>query len=298
MQVAIENSDTSPGTSKSTASASLYVQSAVALTAFVIAFWAILVGMYGSWFDEHADMEHGILVIPAAAYMVSTKMAALKKIKVAPSWWGVAFLVWGAMQGILGLAAQWVWVSRTALLVSLIGCILAIFGSGILRELTYPLATLLLMIAPPSFVFERVTLWLQLLASRLGELSLELFGYSVFREGNILQLVGIRLSVEEACSGMRSLFSILFMCVLYNFFFVRSTPMKWLIFITAVPIAILGNAGRIFATGVVSQYNVKLVSGAAHEAFGYVSIVIAAIGCVCVHIIAVYLQKSWRARHV
>lgn len=297
MQVTLKNRDTRTEVSGSEAPARLYIQSALTLTSLVVAFWPILAGMYGSWFDEHADMEHGILVIPAVVYMVFTKMPTLRKIAVVPSKWGVVLLIWGAMQGILGSAAQWVWVSRTAVLVSTIGCILAIFGPGILRELTYPVATLLLMVTPPTFVYERLTLWLQLLSSRLGEMSLELFGYSVFREGNILQLVGIRLSVEEACSGMRSLFSILFMCVLYNFFFVRSTSMKWLILITAVPIAILGNAGRILATGVVSQYDANLVRGTAHEAFGYVSVVIAGIGCVCVHIAAVYLQRSWRSHH-
>jgi exosortase len=263
----------------------------------VLAFWPILTSMYGSWFDERAYMEHGILVIPAAAYMAWSKKDKLKGIPRQPSAGGVFLLTWGALQAVLGIAAQWVWVARMAFLVSLVGWILAVFGWRMVRELMYPLCTMTLMVAPPTFVFERLTLSLQLLASRLGESTLEGLGYSVLREGNVLEMVGIKLSVEEACSGIRSLLAIIFMCVLYNYFFVQGTGMKALILAMAIPIAILGNAVRIVATGIASQYNPALVRGAAHEGFGYVSVTAAALGCVAFHLMASYVVKEWRQRH-
>ncbi len=263
----------------------------------LIAFWRILTGIYGSWFDEHAYMEHGILVVPAAAYMAWTKKDKLKTIPWEPSAAGPALLLAGALQALLGIAAQWVWVSRTAFLVSVVGCIVTVFGWRMVRELIYPLCTLILMISPPTFIFERLTLSLQLLASRLGETFLEVLGYSVLREGNILELVGVKLSVEEACSGIRSLLAILFMCLLYNYFFVRGRSMRALILVMAVPIAVLGNAFRIVATGVASQYNPALVRGAAHEGFGYISVVVAALGCVAFHATMSYIAKAWQNHH-
>src|ERR1700676_1486105 len=71
------------------------------------AFWPILTGMYGSWFDEHAYMEHGILVVPAAAYMAWAKKDKLKTVTQQPSAWGAVLLLWGAIQAIFGIAAQW-----------------------------------------------------------------------------------------------------------------------------------------------------------------------------------------------
>ena len=259
----------------------------------VAAFWPILTSMYGSWFDEHAYMEHGLLVIPAASYMAWAKKDKLKIIPRQPSAWGLFLLLWGALQAVLGLAAQWVWIGRMAFLVSLVGCIVAMFGWRMVRELIYPLCTMLLMVAPPTFVFSRLTLSLQLLASRLGETCLEALGYSVLREGNILELVGIKLSVEQACSGIRSLMAIIFMCVMYNYFFVRGWRMKTLILVMAIPIAILGNAVRIIATGIASQHDPALVQGAAHEAFGYVSVLIAALGCVALHRMMTSILKAW-----
>lgn len=263
----------------------------------VTAFWPILTGIYGSWFDEHAYMEHGLLVIPAAAYMAWTKKDKLKSMPRQPSRWGIVLLFAGAVQALLGLAAQWIWVSRMAFLVSLVGYVAALFGWRIVRELAYPLCTLVLMIAPPTFIFERLTLYLQLLASRLGEFCLEALGYSVLREGNILEMVGIKLSVEEACSGIRSLLAIFFMCVLYNYFFVQSRSMQALLLGLAIPVAILGNAVRIVVTGVVSQYDPALVSGAAHEALGYVTVVAAALGVVALHLALQSIAKVWRVHH-
>jgi exosortase len=263
----------------------------------IASFWPILMNMYGSWFDERAYMEHGVLVIPAAAYMAWVKKDTLKALPRRPSAWGVFLLLWGAVQACLGIAGQWVWVSRISFLVSLVGYIVALFGWRMVRELTYPLCTLILMVAPPTFIFERLTLSLQLLASRLGESSLESLGYSVLRQGNVLEMVGIKLSVAEACSGIRSLMAIWFMCVLYNYFFVEGRAMKALILVMATPIAILGNAVRIVATGIASQYNPELVRGTAHEAFGYVSVAAAAMGCIAFHLGASALVKGWRHRH-
>ncbi len=214
-----------------------------------------------------------------------------------PSGWGLGLVAAAALQAMLGAVGMWVWVSRTAFLVSFVGCIALVYGVAMIKALVYPLCTLILMIAPPNFVFERLTLRLQLLASRLGADALEALGYSVLREGNILEMVGIKLSVEEACSGIRSLVAIVFMCVLYNYFFVEKKSMRVWILLFAIPIAILGNAVRIVATGIAGQYNQAWVSGATHEAFGYVSVLVAALGCIGVHMGLLRLEKMREARH-
>jgi exosortase len=274
------------------------VQAIVLGAVLVAAFWPILVGMYGSWFDERSYMEHGILVIPAAAYMAWAKRDKLAAVPLHPSFWGLALLAWGALQALLGALGQWVFVSRAAFLISFVGSIALVYGLEMIKELVYPLCTLVLMIAPPNFVFENLTLRLQMLASALGAGALEALGYSVLREGNILEMVGIKLSVEEACSGIRSLVAILFMCVLYNYFFVEKKSMRVWILLFAIPIAILGNAVRIVATGVAGQYNHAWVSGATHEAFGYVSVVVAALGCIGVHLALLRFYKVREGRHV
>lgn len=264
----------------------------------IAGFWPILTGLFGSWFDEHANMEHGMLVIPTAAYMVWKSRARLREIPAKPSVWGIVLLLGGAGQAMLGLAAHWVWISRTAILISIIGSIAALYGFRMVRGLAYPLTLLILMIAPPTFIYERITLNLQLLASRLGESCLEALGYPVTREGNILELVGTRLSVEEACSGIRSLFSFIFVCAVYDYLFVRANLMRAMILLMAIPIAVLGNVGRIVAIGIASQHRGQLGLETAHETFGYLAVVIGTAGCLLSHLLFRSLHHAWRSRHV
>lgn len=261
------------------------------------AFGAVLVKMYGSWFDEYADMGHGVFVPIAALYMAWLKRDVLRSITPQPNAWGLLIVLWGAIQVTFASAAQWIWVGRVAFVVSLVGCLITLYGFRMIRELAYPLCTLMLMIAPPTFVYERITLPLQLLASRLGEVSLELLGYSVLREGNVLELVGERLAVEEACSGIRSLMSLFFLSTVYSYFFVSEARIRAILLVAVVPIAIFCNAGRIIATGVVGQFDRELAHGALHAAFGHIGLALGALLCFLLHQLIVRIRRPLQVHH-
>lgn len=263
----------------------------------VAAFYPALRGVAGSWFDDAINMEHGIFVPFAAAYMVWMKQDELKQMELSPSLWGIVTVLLAAMLSLLSTAAQWVWVSRILFLVGLVGCIWAVCGMQYVRRLVYPLCTLLLMIAPPSFIIDRTTLQLQLVASRLGELSLEALGFSVLREGNILEMVGEKLAVAEACSGIRSLMALIFLAVVYNFFFVPQKRVRAILMVSVVPIAILCNAGRIVATGVVGQYNRELAHGMLHATFGYFGLALGALLLFGLHRLLLMLPSMGNKRH-
>jgi exosortase len=108
-------------------------------------------------------------------------------------------------------------------------------------------------------------------------------GYSVLREGNILELVGERLNVAEACSGIRALGSLLFFALAYNYFFVSRMTIRLALLLAVIPFAVLGNAGRIIATGIVGQYNRALAHGMLHETWGFVTVLIAAVLLLVLH---------------
>jgi exosortase len=262
------------------------------------AYLPTLHGVAGSWFNDAMNMEHGIFVPFAAAYMVWMKQDELKQQKISPSWLGLAAVLGAALLYFLSTVAQWIWVSRITFLAGLVGCIWAMCGFRIVRNLAYPLCTLVLMIAPPSFINERVTLRLQLLASRLGEVSLETLGFSVLREGNILEMVGEKLAVAEACSGIRSLMALIFLAVVYNFFFVPQKRFRVILLASVIPIAILCNAGRIVATGVVGQYNRELAHGMLHATFGYFGLALGALLLFGLHRLLIRLSSMGRERYV
>ena len=146
-------------------------------------------------------------------------------------------------------------------------------------------------------IFERLTLSLQLLASRLGESlpgSARVFGLAGRKHsgtGRDQAVGGRSLQRHPLLNGHH------FHVRLVQLFFCPRLVDEDVDSGMAIPIAILGNAVRIIATGIASQYNPALVQGAAHEAFGYVSVLVAALGCVALHLTLTSVLKAWRANN-
>jgi exosortase len=142
---------------------------------------------------------------------------------------------------------------------------------------------LLFMIRIPAIVYTQITFPLQLLASSLAELTLGILGIPVLREGNVLELPSQKLSVVEACSGIRSLLSLSFVSLVYGYFFEKKTGLRVVLFLATVPIAIAANALRVTVTGVLSEYKREWAEGAFHAAEGWVIFMIALVLLVGFH---------------
>jgi eight transmembrane protein EpsH (proposed exosortase) len=254
------------------------------LSLLLVATYApILWSMGGSWFDENADMGHGFLVPIIAGYMISCDWNSFTRLKDNGSRWGFVLLLWAAVQSVIASLGAWTFLSRTAFLLSLFGILITLKGFAAIRTLAYPLGLLFLMVPPPTFVYERITFPLQILASILAANFLELLGFSVLREGNILEMVGQRLSVVEACSGIRSLITLSFFALVYNYFFVRRLRMRIALLLLLVPVVILGNSFRIVLTGVVGHYNHDLAHGLFHSMSGYVIAILSGAMYIAMH---------------
>ncbi len=242
----------------------------------------VLAGLARQWRTDQ-DMSHGFFVLPVVAYVIWRRRAELAAIPPASNWWGFAIAVWGAVQMLLGSVAAQVFVTRTAFLVSLTGAVLFIGGTRALRILAFPLALLLFLFPIPAIIYARVTLPLQIFASATAETILSWIGIPVLRDGNILELAHERLSVVEACSGIRSLLSLAFLALIYAYFFDKRPAMRWVLLGATVPIAIAANAARVTLTGVLGEYGTGLAHGAFHLFEGWVLFVVALGLMVTVH---------------
>jgi exosortase len=198
-------------------------------------------------------------------------------------WAGYVLIVFSLLHLLFGVYAAEFFVTRTALLVCLVGVLLALGGWPLLRVLAFPLCLLPFMIRIPAIVYAQITLPLQLLASRLAELSLSLMGIAVLREGNILELASQRLSVVEACSGIRSLLSLLFLSLIYGYFFEKRFWIRTALVISTFPIAIGANAFRITATGIIGEWKPEYAEGVFHTAEGWVIFLVALFGLLLTH---------------
>jgi exosortase len=176
----------------------------------------------------------------------------------------------------VGMLGAELFLQRTAFVVSLVGAVVFLKGWPMLRALRFPLAMLLFMIPIPAVIYNQITFPLQLLASSVAEVALTMVGIPVLRDGNVLELASQKLSVVEACSGIRSLLSLTFLSLVYGYFFEENrVVMRWLLFLSTLPIAIAANSFRVSLTGVISEYNPELAQGFFHSLEGWVIFVFA-----------------------
>ena len=234
----------------------------------------VLRAMVGQWGSD-PDMGHGFFVPVIAAYIVWQKRNELVAIKPQPNWWGLAVVIVGAVQLMVGVLGVELFLSRTSFVIVLIGAVWLLGGDLILKKLAFPLFLLFFMVPIDAVIYNQITFPLQLLASRLADGALTLMAVPVLREGNILELPNQRLSVVEACSGIRSLLSLTFLSLVYGYFFERKTWIRVVLFLSTVPIAIVANSSRVTITGVLTQVKPDAAEGFFHEAEGWVIFMVA-----------------------
>jgi exosortase len=240
------------------------------------------------------DVSHGFFVPLVAGYIAWQRREKLLNMEWKPAWWGIGLLVWAGVQAYLGMLGAELFLQRTAFLVSLVGVLLILGGTAVVRQLAFPLLLLPFMIPLPTVVYNQITFPLQLFASWVAEKSLDVLNIPVIRDGNILELASQKLSVAEACSGIRSLLSLTFLSQVYAYFFDRKLWMRWVLLVATIPIAIIANSARVTLTGVFSEIDPSLAEGFFHEAEGWVIFVVALVILVVVHQLLNFLYRRWR----
>ena len=159
---------------------------------------------------------------------------------------------------------------------TLAGITLFLFGWQTLRMSRLPAGILLLMIPLPAIMFNQIAFPLQLLASELGESVIGAARIPVLREGNVLILANTTLEVAEACSGIRSLISLLTLGIVFGYFIDSRRPSVTLIALSTIPIAIFANGVRVAGTGIAAHYfGSAAAEGFFHEFSGWLLFLVA-----------------------
>jgi len=221
----------------------------------------ILVYLYGSIFarlasqwSHDANFSHGFFVPAFALYVLWDRRETLGHVDRQPAWTGLWLLLSGLLCLIVGALGAELYLSRVSI-VPVLGGLAALFlGWGFLRAAAFPWLFLLLMIPPPALVFNQITFPLQIFASEAAANLLPLLGVPVLREGNVIHLPAMALEVAEACSGIRSLMSLVTLAVMYGYVLESRRTLRVLLALAAVPIAVAANSLRIVGTGLLVQY--------------------------------------------
>lgn len=240
------------------------------LAGFLLVFWQVFVRLVDAWIVD-GNYSHGFLIIPLALYFVWERRARLAAAPIQPSNSGLLVVAGGIAVLLAGLWGSELFLSRVAILPVIAGIVLFLFGWAHLRILVFPIAFLFLMIPIPAIIFNRIAFPLQLLASRVGEWAISAVGIPVLREGNLLVLAHTTLEVAEACSGIRSLVSLITLGLVYGYFMDPRGWVRTLIVASAIPVAILANGARVAGTGMAAHWiGQEAADGFFHEFSGWI----------------------------
>ena len=238
---------------------------------------AVLVKLVHQWGTD-PTYSHGFLVPPIALLLVWRERDRLRSASSRPSALGLVLIAVSLGLYVLGSLGAELFVTRVSLIGVVAGTVLYVFGWNHLRVVAFPLAFLVLMIPLPAIVFDRATVSLQLVASRMGEDLLRAADVPVLRDGNILTLPTITLEINDACSGIRSLMALLSVAALLGYFSEGARWKRAALAFAALPIAIGLNGVRIAATGLAaSRFGPAAAGGAIHTTSGWIVFVLALV---------------------
>jgi exosortase len=246
----------------------------------------ILAKLVMQWVGPARDpnFEHGIFVPMFAFFILWQDRERLRLIAPNPSWVGLPILLAGLIMLSLGVLGAELFFSRVSLLVILAGLILLFQGWEFFRAVLFPWAVLVLMIPIPNLLLQQVTFPLQLLASKLATVLLELVGVPVLRQGNVIVLASMPLDVAEACSGIRSLLTLVTLAIIYGYLMETRIWVRIVLAFSAIPIAVAANSFRIFGTGLLVQYwDPDKAEGFFHTFSGWLIFVVALFLLFAVH---------------
>jgi exosortase len=233
-------------------------------------YWTVLPKLIHEWWDD-PNFSHGFLVPFFSAWLIWERRAELRAFTsrrtLLP---GIFLLLVGVGMLVVGKAGGEYFAVRSSLVVVTGGLFWIVFGGEGFRLCLFPLAFLFFMVPIPYILYDAIAFPLKMVASWFGEHTLTLVGVPVFREGNIIVLPNIQLEVADACSGIRSLISLMALATATAYFMTLGVARGGVLFLSAIPVSIVTNSLRIFVTGVLSyKFGQKAAEGFFHEFSGW-----------------------------
>ena len=217
------------------------------LIAFLWSYWPGLVDLWDIW-QRSDEYSSGVLVPFLAVYILWSRRDDIAQCRLKPSIWGLfAFL---AAQGVrlFGLFFMYGSAERLSIALSVAALVLLLFGWQFFRKVSTVLLFLCLMLPWPNRVQAAVAMPLQRWATSSAVFCLEMLGYAVIRDGNIIQINDTSVAVAEACNGLRMVTAFFVISGLVIMLAKRAWWEKLIVLASSLPIALFCNTVRLVIT--------------------------------------------------
>ncbi len=257
-------------------------------------YYKVVIGLVSDWIHD-PNYSHGFLIPIITGYLIWLERDKLKTAKIAPSWWGLIVILLAGAIYLIGRTGGEYYSQRFSIIVMLYGFILSFWGIEVLKICFWPIAYLIFMIPLPYVIYNEIAFPLKLFATHIATSCLQLLGFPIYSSGNIIYLPHMTLEVADACSGIRSLISILALGVILAKFTQDTWIKRIVLVILSIPIVIAANILRIIITGIFAVEDPVLAQGFFHEFTGEIVFL---LGLVLLFLVAFLLRKIGSKKEV
>lgn len=295
------------------------------IAASLLFLYAIVLARLGKhwWTDE--NYSHGLLVPFVIGFIVWSQFDRLRETARNPKFGlGLCAVLFALFMLLGGALSAELFTQRMSFVLMLAGIIVYFFGTKILQILAVPFLLLLLAIPIPQIIFNKIAFPLQILASQAAIWGIRVFDVASVRKGNVIEILPqgatqvVALEVVEACSGIRSLMTLVTLALILAYFTrdkmsepeaaareIRIPFWKmrdfWrgaVLMFSAIPIAIFTNAARVTATGVLTyHYGKRATEGTWHDAAGWLVYVAALILLIAVNFLLRFAFRKFQTKN-
>lgn len=214
---------------------------------FVYCYYGTFLWLYERYTIPDSDYSHGFLIPLISGYFIWKKRHILESAPIVSSKTGLILIVLALLTHIASVWTHVFFTSGFSILLFLVGISLYFLGREFTKGIAFPLLFLIFMFPLPMGAISAISFPLKLMVSHLAGAALSIFGFPFYREGAVVYLAQTTLTIDDPCSGIRSLISLLALGALIAY--ISQTPFwkKGILFISAIPIAIFSNVLRVCA---------------------------------------------------
>lgn len=252
---------------------------------FVLSLGLLILGFKAMLFEHipwafnapEEDMSHGYLVPLVSLYILYVEKDKIKASLGEGSLWGLLAMLPALFLGFFGTRGsqlRFEEVGFIGLLLSLTWCF---YGLKTVKRILFPCLYLLFCLPLATFL-DVITVHLRIFATSTAFAILHGLGTEVVQQGTmIVSTTGdFAIDVANPCSGMRSIFALLALSAAYAYFNQPTWAKRGVLFLSAIPLAILGNVMRILTIVLVAAYADKnFAIGFYHDYSGYIVFIVA-----------------------
>ncbi len=265
---------------------------AIALAALSIAvlFHQVICGMVRDWYTNE-NYSQGFLIPFISGYLVWQQRQRISELPIRPHNSGFLMLIFCCLFFMAASIGAELFSMRLSMLMILFSSVVFLAGWPIAKTLSAPIGYLIFMIPLPAIIWNKIAFPLKLFATHMAVSAIRAANIPVYGEGNIIYLANTTLQVVDACSGLRSLTSLLAISAAFALITDHSKVKKIILFLSAVPIAILLNIVRLFMTAVLaSRFGPQVAQGFLHEISGLIVFALALVLTYLVHLLLLRMR--------